>query len=182
MSEQLRTLPLWLPSYLRQPPARLPDGVKDVMLCVCDHFEPLHRADKAEARRRMAAWKTEFPKNIAPFRDADGVRPRHTCFYPIEQYDPDLLDDCAELCRASGAEVEVHLHHDRDTEATLRARLEEHVERIDTDLALEYQMAQGLAAGGGRDELRLAPLTVRHGHGPELHAASAVLKLVTGFR
>ena len=123
MSEQLRTLPLWLPSYLRQPPARLPDGVKDVMLCVCDHFEPLHRADKAEARRRMAAWKTEFPKNIAPFRDADGVRPRHTCFYPIEQYDPDLLDDCAELCRASGAEVEVHLHHDRDTEATLRAKL-----------------------------------------------------------
>lgn len=123
MSEQLRTLPLWLPSYLRQPPARLPDGVKDVMLCVADHFEPLHRADKAEARRRMAAWKTEFPKNIAPFRDADGIHPRHTCFYPIEQYDPDLLDDCAELCRASGAEVEVHLHHDRDTEETLRAKL-----------------------------------------------------------
>lgn len=124
MSEQLRTLPLWLPSYLRQPPARLPDGVKDVMLCVCDHFEPRHRTDLAEARRRMAVWKTEFPKNIAPFHDADGVRPRHTCFYPIEQYDPGLLDDCAELCRAAGAEVEVHLHHDRDTEETLRAKLE----------------------------------------------------------
>lgn len=124
MSEQIRTLPLWLPSYLRQQPARLPDGMKDVMLCVCDHFEPLHRADKSEALRRMAAWKTEFPKNIAPFRDADGVRPRHTCFYPIEQYDPDLLNDVAELCRASGAEVEVHLHHDRDTEETLRAKLE----------------------------------------------------------
>jgi hypothetical protein len=124
MSEQLRTLPLWLPGYLRQTPTPLPDGVKDVMLCVCDHFEPLHRADKPEALRRMAAWKTEFPKNIAPFRDADGVRPRHTCFYPIEQYDPDLLNDVAELCRASGAEVEVHLHHDRDTEETLRAKLE----------------------------------------------------------
>jgi len=123
MSEQLRTLPLWLPGYLRQEPAPLPDGVKDVLLCVCDHFEPLHRADKAEARRRMAAWKMEFPKNISPFRDADGIRPRHTCFYPIEQYDPDLLDDCAELCRASGAEVEVHLHHDRDTDETLRAKL-----------------------------------------------------------
>ena len=71
----------------------------------------------------MARWKAEFPKNIAPFRDADGIRPRHTCFYPIEQYDPDLLNDVAELCRASGAEVEVHLHHDRDTEATLRAKL-----------------------------------------------------------
>ncbi|KAF0170104.1 MAG: hypothetical protein FD161_4780 [Limisphaerales bacterium] len=124
MSEQLRTLPLWLPSYLRQQPAPLPDGVKDVMLCVCDHFEPLHRTDKAEALRRMAAWKTEFPKNIAPFRDADGIRPRHTCFYPIEQYDPDLLNEVAELCRASGAEVEVHLHHNRDTEETLRAKLE----------------------------------------------------------
>lgn len=123
MSEQLRTLPLWLPAYLRQQPVPLPGGAKDVMLCVCDHFEPLHRADKAEAMRRMAQWKTEFPKNIAPFRDADGARPRHTCFYPIEQYDSDLLNEVAELCRASGAEVEVHLHHDGDTEETLRAKL-----------------------------------------------------------
>lgn len=123
MSEQLRTLPLWLPSYLRQPPAPQPDGLKDILLCVCDHFEPLHHADKAEARRRMAQWNAEFPQNIAPFRDADGIRPRHTCFYPIEQYEPDLLDDVAALCRASGAEVEVHLHHDRDTEATLRPKL-----------------------------------------------------------
>ena len=70
-----------------------PEGVKDILLCVCDHFEPLHHADKPEALRRMGLWKNEFPKNIAPFRDADGVRPRHTYFYPIEQYDRDILDE-----------------------------------------------------------------------------------------
>ncbi len=73
MSEQLRTLPLWLPTYLRQQPAPQPDGVKDILLCVCDHLEPLHRADKSEARCRMAQWKTEFPKNIAPFRDTEAT-------------------------------------------------------------------------------------------------------------
>ncbi|GLI70798.1 hypothetical protein VaNZ11_015675, partial [Volvox africanus] len=33
------------------------------------------------------------------------------------------------------------------TAATLQARLTEYVERIDTDMALEYQVQQGLAAG-----------------------------------
>lgn len=123
MSEQLKTLNLWLPAYLRQKPVPWPDGVKDILLCVCDHFEPLHHADKPEALRRMAQWNTEFPKNIAPFRDADGVRPRHTFFYPIEQYDRDILNEVRELVKVSGGEVELHLHHDRDTPENLRARL-----------------------------------------------------------
>lgn len=93
MADQVQTLNLWLPAYLRQKPTPCPAGVKDILLCVCDHFEPLHHADKAEALRRMAQWKTEFPKNIAPFRDADGVHPRHTFFYPIEQYDRDILNE-----------------------------------------------------------------------------------------
>ena len=35
-------------------------------------------------------------------------------------------------------------------EGTLRARLEAHVERIDSDLALEYQMQLGLAGARAR--------------------------------
>ena len=125
MSDQLQTLNLWLPAYLRQKPVPRPEGVKDILLCVCDHFEPLHHADKAEALRRMAQWQSEFPKNIAPFRDADGVRPRHTYFYPIEQYDRDILNEVRKLVDVSGGEVELHLHHDRDTPENLRARLME---------------------------------------------------------
>ncbi|MEW6306435.1 MAG: hypothetical protein AB1705_23460 [Verrucomicrobiota bacterium] len=94
------------------------------MICVCDHFEPFHAANKPEAMARMASWKDRFPKLIADFSDADGVHPRHTFFYPVEQYDSDILGELSELCRLSGGETEIHLHHDRDSETGLREKLE----------------------------------------------------------
>jgi hypothetical protein len=59
------------------------------------------------------------------FRDADGEPPRHTFFYPIEQYDADVLAGIAALCHATRCETEIHLHHDNDTSENLRATLEE---------------------------------------------------------
>jgi hypothetical protein len=53
----------------------------------------------------------------------DGKPPRHSFFYPGEQYEPGYLQPLAELARAGYGEVEVHLHHDTDTEDTLRASL-----------------------------------------------------------
>jgi DNA topoisomerase-6 subunit B len=64
------------------------------------------------------------------------------------------------------------------TEALLAQRLAAHVERVDSDAALEYQVAQGLA-GGARTEAHLAPAGARHAHGPELHAECAVLRLLS---
>ena len=116
---------LWLPSYLRRPRYTLPAGVKDVMICVCDHYEPFHEAAKPAALARVRRWLDEFPKLIAPFADADGVHPRHTFFYPVEQYDPDVLTLLAELCAASGGETEIHLHHNHDTAESTRAKLEQ---------------------------------------------------------
>jgi hypothetical protein len=116
----------WLPGYLFDARPRLAaDGVTDIMICVCDHFEPFHAANRAEALARMAHWKREFPRMIEAFRDSDGCRPRHTFFYPIEQYDREVIDELAELCRLSGGEAELHLHHDRDTAEKLSAKLEE---------------------------------------------------------
>ncbi|GAB4814846.1 hypothetical protein N2152v2_001892 [Parachlorella kessleri] len=63
------------------------------------------------------------------------------------------------------------------TEATLAQRLTDHVERIDSDMALEYQMQQGIAEGTRTDAF-LMPLTARHKHGPELHANVCVLRLL----
>jgi hypothetical protein len=115
----------WLPGYLFSrkvgPPA---SGVTDIMLCICDHFEPFHAATRDEALARMALWKREWPRLVNEFRDSDGVGPRHTFFYPIEQYDREILDLLAEICRMTGAEVEIHLHHDRDTAENLRKTLE----------------------------------------------------------
>jgi hypothetical protein len=119
----MRALDQWLRPYLmRRPPAA--SGPTHVFLAVCDHFEPLHDTDKAGAVRRVERWAEDFPRLIEPFRDHDGHSPKHTFFYPVEQYDPDLLAPLAELCRATGSEVEIHLHHDRDTPAGFREALE----------------------------------------------------------
>ncbi|GLC57111.1 DNA topoisomerase 6 subunit B [Pleodorina starrii] len=67
------------------------------------------------------------------------------------------------------------------TAGTLAARLTEYVDRIDTDMALEYQVQQGLAAGVAKEPIYLMPLSGRHSHGPELHANTVVLKLLTGY-
>jgi hypothetical protein len=119
-----KALDLWLPAYLRRRRRPRVEGVTDVMLCVCDHFEPLHATDKTGALARVARWQSELPRLTAGFRDSDGQPPRHTFFYPIEQYDPDLLRELAALCAATGAETEIHLHHDRDTADHLRRTLE----------------------------------------------------------
>ncbi len=130
MIDYLKTARYWLPTYLRQPVDPLPSGMKDVMVCVCDHFEPLHGANKPEARARLVRWKKKFPENIAPFKDADGIHPRHTLFYPVEQYDSDLLCEIEELVAASGAEVELHLHHDNENSERFRRHIVEGIENF----------------------------------------------------
>lgn len=72
----------------------------------------------------------QLPKLAAPFRDSDGRPPRHTFFFPAEQYRREHLDALALLCEAGLAEVEVHLHHDHDTSNGLRATLLEFKNRL----------------------------------------------------
>jgi hypothetical protein len=66
---------------------------------------------------------TEYPKQFARFVDSDGRSPRHTFFYPVEEYEPEYLDSLAGLCRAGYGDVEIHLHHDNDTAENLRETL-----------------------------------------------------------
>jgi hypothetical protein len=125
----LRALDKWLWSYLTRP--RLGAAqVTDVLFCVCDHFEPFHAADRSEALRRVHEWNVRFPELSAGVCDADGKPPAHTFFYPIEQYDEEVLDHLAVLGRQAHTEVEIHLHHDRDTAAGLRRTLEEGKQRL----------------------------------------------------
>lgn len=59
----------------------------------------------------------------AAFRDADGITPRHTFFYPAEAYHPGFVTPLAQLTQQGFAEVEIHLHHRGDTADTLRDKL-----------------------------------------------------------
>jgi len=121
---------IWLPDYLRsvvrarRERARV-RGVIDILFAIVDHFEPLHGAvPHSTGLRRVQAWRGRYPSAVAPFTDADGLHPRHTFFFPIEQYQAEYLDPLAELTAMGLAEVEVHLHHDGDSAAHLREELE----------------------------------------------------------
>lgn len=96
----------------------------DIFLCIADHFEPqVGRPGRATARRRVVEWLTRYPAIADRHRDADGCIAKHTFFYPWDEYDPWELDRLVELCAAGHGEIELHLHHQDDTEESLRAKL-----------------------------------------------------------
>jgi hypothetical protein len=122
-----RSLDRWLLPYLLQTRRRRTPRGGDpvhVLLCIGDHYEPkLGGAPPEVARRRVGRWAADYPRLFGGFRDSDGRPPRHSFFYPEEEYEPEHLDALADLCRAGYGEVEVHLHHDDDTADGLRAKL-----------------------------------------------------------
>lgn len=124
-----RHLNRWLVSYLREIPAqrqkmrRLGEPFH-LLLCIADHFEPKNGAPPSEvARKRVEDWVKDYPQRFGDLRDSDGRSPRHTFFYPIDEYDQEELDALADLCKGGFGEVEIHLHHDGDTAESLRANL-----------------------------------------------------------
>lgn len=108
----------WMRSFASRSRAR---GPRHLLFAFCDHYEPLHGGVSREVgRARVDAWRDRYPVLADRYRDADGLPPRHSFFFPGEQYDPRNLDVLGDLARKGYGEVEVHLHHDGDTEETLR--------------------------------------------------------------
>jgi hypothetical protein len=126
-----RNLHTWLGAAIRQPletrrHLRRVRAQREthLLLCVADHFEPRWGgADDETARSRVAAWTEGYPAALGSFRDSDGRPPRHTFFYPIDEYDAEHVDAIADLCRQGFGEIEIHLHHDRDTASNLTRTL-----------------------------------------------------------
>jgi hypothetical protein len=105
---------------------RLPNASEEVhlLLCIADHFEPKFNNPSPEvAHARVQHWLEQYPRQFGRFRDSDGRKPRHTFFYPAEEYEPEYLELLVELCAMGHGEVEIHLHHDQDTADGLRQKL-----------------------------------------------------------
>ena len=120
----------WLLPYLMSAGKRKgpkPGEPVDLILAICDHYEPKRGGASAEkARSRVQQWVDEYPKLFDRFRDANGRPPQHSFFYPEDEYEPELVDMLAGLCRRGYGEVEVHLHHGLnapDTSDNLRETL-----------------------------------------------------------
>jgi hypothetical protein len=99
-------------------------GPRHVFFCFVDHFEPLwHGAGREKGIERVEAWRERYPILMDRFRDRGGVPPQHIFFYPQEEYIPECMEKLAELQRRRFGEVEIHLHHDRDTSDGFRQKI-----------------------------------------------------------
>lgn len=119
----------WMGGWLRDRASkrmlRRGEGNRHLLFAICDHFEPLHGcASEDVAAMRVRTWRQFYPIVTSRFRDASGRVPRHTFFFPGEEYSPALVEPLAELVELGHGEVEVHLHHDGDTRASLTDKLE----------------------------------------------------------
>ncbi|VAX37420.1 hypothetical protein MNBD_UNCLBAC01-933 [hydrothermal vent metagenome] len=121
---------IWLGNYIQQGARRLVSQHQlshpiHIMFCFVDHFEPeWGGADLEIQRKRVKEWMDKYPSLASRYKDADGCYPKHSFFYPAEVYTKEHLDQLAFLCRDGFGEVEVHLHHDNDTEEGFRESME----------------------------------------------------------
>lgn len=123
---QSKNLMIWFGSYLRQDWRAKPEpGVtRHLMFCFVDHYEPRWKSPTYEVEcQRVARWRQDYPKLCEGLKDADGRPPVHGFFYPEEEYRPEHLDALVELCRMGLGEIDIHLHHDNDTDEGLREKL-----------------------------------------------------------
>ncbi|MBK8743007.1 MAG: hypothetical protein IPM02_27630 [Betaproteobacteria bacterium] len=119
-----KNMHVWLGAYLRRRRPRVSSGPVHIMFAFVDHFEPQWGRPTYEIEvARVARWRQGYKALASRHRDADGVAPQHTFFYPEEEYRAEHLDEIAALCREGYGEIEVHLHHDNDTESGLRDKI-----------------------------------------------------------
>lgn len=109
----------WITGYgrhvLRSLAAPRVRGPRHVLFALCDHYEPLWgNAGGAQGRERVERWEKDYPALVEGIRDADGLPPRHSFFFPGEQYAPEYLESLGRLTKRGLGEVELHLHHDGD--------------------------------------------------------------------
>jgi hypothetical protein len=117
---------LWLPAYVRDRAERLGERrrPKRLWVAITDHYEPLGGASMKTALDRVGRWSERWPEiaEAAP-RDAKGHRPCYSFFYPQEEYRAELLAPLADMTRAGIGDVEIHIHHEKETAAGFRQKI-----------------------------------------------------------
>lgn len=147
----MKAVDKWLAGYLlsvlRRP--QHVGGPRHLMFCLADHFEPFRGGASRETALRLAnGWRVEYPKAVHGLADGDGKPPRHTFFYPQEEYDPECIDAVGSLCAGGCGEVEIHLHHRNDIAEGLRRKLIEFRDRLYEQHGLLGTDARGNARYG----------------------------------
>lgn len=119
----------WLMSYISESFRRAFSKKKSagpihVMFALVDHYEPdWNQADESLQLSRVKRWVDEYPAISREHADADGRHPQHNFFYPVECYTKEHLDLLNNIVGERLGEVEMHLHHENDTEESLTKKL-----------------------------------------------------------
>ena len=106
----------WVPAHLFPndpvPHVILDREPVDVFLAICDHYEPeWGNPTRDDALARVHRWCEEYPRRFGEFHDVDGRHPRHSFFFPQDQYRPEYIDPLADLCRDGFGEFEIGRAH-----------------------------------------------------------------------
>ena len=128
-----RNLNIWLPGYLRsmRRPAVDAGRAVRVFVAIADHYEPLRgKADLKTGQARVEKWQKYWPEIARRHCDAAGRVPKYTFFYPEDEYEPELLEQVAEIVRAGYGDVEIHIHHDGEGEQNFIDRMAEFKENL----------------------------------------------------
>lgn len=128
-----RNINIWFISYLADlfhSPKVL--ATKHIMFCFVDHFEPKWGRPSEEVQlARVERWEREYEQIALKHVDSDGCYPKHTFFYPEEEYEFEHMDKICKLCEKGYGEIEVHLHHDDDTEENFNKTLNNFILKLD---------------------------------------------------
>jgi len=111
-----RYLDLWFPGYAR---SRLDHWSRPapsrVWVAIADCWEPYWLNPSEEtAKQRAWVWYEHWPKIAQRHVDSAGKPPQYTFYYPEEEYRPEFLDLLADITHRGIADVEVHIHYDRE--------------------------------------------------------------------
>ncbi len=143
MLGSLRHANLWMEGYLRHSLRRF-SAPERLWVVIADHYEPWNSTrEGVPAFSMVDRWRREWPKIAARHKDSLGRPPLYTFFYPAEQYAEPLLTPLAELTAEGIADVEVHLHHDGDTEAGFCEIMARFLEALHTRHGLLRKAADG---------------------------------------
>jgi len=119
---------IWLGDYLRHSARRAAlkngPGLKHIVFGIVDHFEPRCQGVSVQKEiERTTLFLNKYEAQARNHKDSNGVPPKYSFFYPIDEYTKECVDLVADFCRKGFGEVEVHLHHQDDTADTLREKL-----------------------------------------------------------
>src|SRR5687768_13020238 len=88
-----RGMDRWLGTYVRDTSKRRARtrgraaSETHVLIGVMDHFEPQWgNPPAAQAWARVESWVEGYPRLFGQLRDSDGRSPRHSFFFPIDEY------------------------------------------------------------------------------------------------